>query len=132
MSDPFHPYKERYTNPQGPGDKRPTALEILKDNDRLGGQWGADKVILITGATSGIGVETARAFHETGAHFFFTARDVKKAQGVVEEIKQTGSSKAPIEFIEMDMDSLESVKRAAKEFLSRSSKINILVNNAGS
>jgi hypothetical protein len=52
-------YAELYANPQGPGDTRPTALLILKDEGLVGNM--TDKVFLVTGASSGIGVETARA-----------------------------------------------------------------------
>lgn len=49
-------YAAVHTSPQGPGDARPTAMEILKDEgmeDKLSG-----KVVLITGCSSGIGTKT--------------------------------------------------------------------------
>ena len=46
----------------------------------------AGQTILITGCSSGIGVETARALYETGAKLFLTARDVPKREKVIEEI----------------------------------------------
>jgi NAD(P)-dependent dehydrogenase (short-subunit alcohol dehydrogenase family) len=127
--DPFNPYKEAFVNTKGPGDARPTALQVLRDNDRIG-QW-SDKVVLITGATNGIGIETARAIHATGAHVLITARDGARAEKVVQDILETSEGKGKLEVIEMHLESLESVKEAAKEFLSKSKKLNILINNAG-
>jgi NADPH:quinone reductase-like Zn-dependent oxidoreductase len=62
---------------QGAGDAQPTALQIIQDEaveDKLVG-----KVIVITGATSGIGVETARALKAMGATLFLTACNPVKA-----------------------------------------------------
>lgn len=129
MSDPFNPYAKHFINPQGPGDARPTAFQVLRDNDLLN-NW-ADKVALVTGATSGLGIETARALHATGADVFITARDLKKAQGVVDDILKSSKGGGKLEVIEMDMNSVAAVKKAAQDFLAKSSKLNILVNNAG-
>ncbi|KAH6991140.1 putative short-chain dehydrogenase [Ilyonectria sp. MPI-CAGE-AT-0026] len=129
MSDSFKPYATQFSNPKGPGDARPTALQIINDN-HLTNKW-ADKVALVTGATSGLGTETARALVATGAHVFITARDLQKAQGVVDNILKSSEGAGKLEVIEMDMNSLESVKKAAQTFLSKSTKLNILVANAG-
>ena len=129
MSDLFNPYAAEFANPKGPGDSRPTALQIIRDNDLLN-KW-TGKVALVTGATSGLGVETARALYATGADVFITARDVKKGQDVVDAILKSSEGQGKLEIIEMDMNSLDSVKKAAKAFLAQSNKLNILVNNAG-
>ncbi|KAI1502546.1 putative short-chain dehydrogenase [Biscogniauxia marginata] len=127
MPDPFAPYAELYVNPQGPGDKRPTALKILDDND-LFGAW-SDKVVIITGATSGIGVETARAMYATGARVFLMVRNTHKATSIVADIISSTKGRGNIDVIEMDNDSLDSVRKAAREFLSMSSQLNVLINN---
>ena len=85
----------------------------------------------MTGATSGLGVEITRALLATGADVFITARDLKKAQGVIDDILKSSEGGGKLEVIEMDMNSLDSVKKAAQAFLARSSRLNILVNNAG-
>ncbi|RDW59265.1 hypothetical protein BP5796_12189 [Coleophoma crateriformis] len=129
MSDPFEPYANLFANPAGPGDARPTAIEVIQDNDLIN-KW-IGKTLLITGATSGIGIETAKALFATGADIFITARDLKKGQAVIDTIAKSSAGKGKLEVIEMNMTSLESVKRAAKSFLALSSKLNILINNAG-
>ena len=123
-------YHEAHAHPNGPGDARPTAIQIVKDEDLEGKM--TDKVIFVTGASSGIGIETARAFHVTGATVFIGVRDVKKGQEVADEILSSdANNKAPIHVIEMSLDSLASVRAAAAEFLTQSNKLNILVLNAG-
>jgi NAD(P)-dependent dehydrogenase (short-subunit alcohol dehydrogenase family) len=123
-------YSAAHASPHGAGDSRPTALQIVEDENLIGKL--SDKVMIVTGVSSGIGIETLRALHATGAHVFGTVRNVPKGQAVVDEIL---ASKVPtggkITLIEMSLDSLESVRKGAKEFLSKSDKLNILVNNAG-
>ena len=63
-------YSAIYVDPYGAGDARPTALTVVKDEYLVGKL--TDKVMLITGGSAGIGVETARAFHATGAKLFLT------------------------------------------------------------
>ncbi len=64
---PLSKYASAHADPKGPGDARPTALQIIKDEGMQGALKG--KVMLITGCSSGIGVETARALHATGIHY---------------------------------------------------------------
>jgi NAD(P)-dependent dehydrogenase (short-subunit alcohol dehydrogenase family) len=114
----------------GPGDARPTAAAIVAD-EKLVGKL-SNKVILITGCSSGIGIETAHALHATGAHLFVTARDVKKGQEVVNDIVTSNSGvTAKIDVLKLDLDSLQSVRECASNFLSKSKELNILINNAG-
>ena len=120
---------EEHAHPQGPGDARPTALQIVHDNDAAGSM--ADKVILITGCSSGIGVETARALHATGARLFLTVRDVERGRAVVNDIMRSSSETTKIELIEMHLESLESVRRGAQEVMAMTDRLNIVINNAG-
>lgn len=120
------PYAATHSNPQGAGDARPTALQIIHDEGVEGKLVG--KVMVITGATSGIGLETARALSATGATLFLTARDLEKARAVLKEILEPGR----VSPVEMDNTSLVSVRAAAATILSTSkNKVNILINNAG-
>jgi NAD(P)-dependent dehydrogenase (short-subunit alcohol dehydrogenase family) len=105
-------------------------MDIVKDEGMIGKL--SDKVILITGASAGIGVETAHALHATGAHLFLTTRDVQKGQKVVDTIL---AEKVPtggkVELIQLKLDDLQSVRECAAAFLQRSKQLNILILNAG-
>ncbi|KAH7024218.1 hypothetical protein EDB80DRAFT_808536 [Ilyonectria destructans] len=118
-------YAEAHANPQGPGDARPTALQIIQDEAAENTLQG--KVIVITGTSSGIGIETVRALSTTGAKLFLTARNLTKAKTALADIFKPSR----MELVEMDQDSLASVRAAAAQILSKTDKINILVNNAG-
>ncbi|THY19392.1 NAD(P)-binding protein [Aureobasidium pullulans] len=119
-------YAAAFANPAGPGDARPTALQIVKDEGAKGKLAG--KVIVITGTSSGLGIETARALAQTGARLILTARDLEKAKTALESILEPGR----VDLVAMDNTSLESVRAAAKEVLKISgNQVNILINNAG-
>jgi len=118
-----------HQNPQGEGDARPMALHIIQDEGLV--NKFTDKVMLVTGSSSGIGVETVRALHATGAHIFMQLRDMTRGQEVLEEILASSEGSGELELLEMELDSLKSVRAAANEFLKRSNQLNVLVNNAG-
>ncbi|KAJ4972657.1 hypothetical protein NE237_005831 [Protea cynaroides] len=85
---------------------------------------------IITGATSGIGAETARVLAKRGVRLIIPARDVKKATEVKERVlKET--PQAEIFLFEMDLSSLASIKRFCSWFFSLGLPLNILINNAG-
>lgn len=120
------PYAAVHANPRGAGDARPTALQIIRDESLDGGLVG--KVMVITGASSGIGLETARALSATGATLFLTARDLKKAETALAGILEPGR----VSLVEMDNASFASIRAAAVSILAKSNgRVNILVNNAG-
>lgn len=129
MADKLNPYNDRYENPQGVGDRRPTALCVVEDEGLVDAYEG--NVALVTGGTNGIGVETVRALHATGADVYFTARDAAKAKKTVDDIRAWSTGNGKLEYVMMNLDSLSSVRKAAKDFLSKSERLNILVNNAG-
>ncbi|KAH7355328.1 WW domain-containing oxidoreductase [Rhexocercosporidium sp. MPI-PUGE-AT-0058] len=110
---------------RGPGDARPTALQIIDDYGRKGTM--TDKVFIVTGASSGIGTETGRALAATGGKVFLTVRNLKKGEDACKSFLEPGR----VELLEMDNNSLASVRKAAKEFLSKSNRLNVIVNNAG-
>ncbi|KAJ0168194.1 WW domain-containing oxidoreductase [Colletotrichum tanaceti] len=118
-------YAEAHAKPNGPGDGRPTALQIIKDEGVESTLKG--EVIVITGTSSGIGIETARALATTGATLFLTARNVAKASAALAGFFEPSR----MEIIEMDQGSLSSVRAAAAAILAKTAKIHILVNNAG-
>ncbi|TEA12666.1 WW domain-containing oxidoreductase [Colletotrichum sidae] len=126
-------YASFYDNPQGPGDARPTALQILEDEGLIGDKLRG-KTILVTGANQGIGFETARALHAAGATVFLGVRDLANGQQAICDIQASSESPhpAPLHLLSLSLDSSESVKRAADTFLQQSEgKLNILILNAG-
>lgn len=122
----FTKYAEAHNNPKGEGDARPTALQIISDEDRTNAL--PNKVFLITGVSSGIGIETFRAIASTGATVFGTVRSLSKGQEALSDVLEPGRA----ELIHMDLDSLDSVREGAKEFLQKGKgKCNVLICNAG-
>ncbi|KAK7418290.1 hypothetical protein QQX98_004075 [Neonectria punicea] len=118
-------YEAAHVNPEGPGDSRPTALQIVKDEGAEGKL--KCKVIVITGTSSGLGIETVRALASTGATLFLTGRDIAKSKTVLAKILNPER----MELIQMDQGSFDSVRAAAKTILAKTDKVNILINNAG-
>ncbi|KAJ5309281.1 hypothetical protein PENANT_c042G02854 [Penicillium antarcticum] len=118
-------YTKVHQSPKGPGDARPTALQIVKDSGRENTLAG--KAILITGCSSGLGIETARALFHTGATLYLTARDLEKAKSALGDL--VGSPR--VQLLHLDLNSLESVRACAEEFLSQPNILNILIMNAG-
>ncbi|KAF7912690.1 uncharacterized protein EAF01_001711 [Botrytis porri] len=119
-------YAASHTDPHGPGDARPTALQIIQDESLIGKLAG--KVIVLTGSASGIGLEAARALSATGATLILTARDIKKAETSLNGILEPGR----VTLVEMDNASFASVKSAAAAILEKSrNRVNVLINNAG-
>ncbi|XP_050224196.1 short-chain dehydrogenase TIC 32 A, chloroplastic [Mercurialis annua] len=85
---------------------------------------------ILTGATSGIGVETARVLAKRGVRVVIPARNLKKADQV-KEIIQKESPNSEIIIFETDLSSFASVKKFASDFLALGLPLNILINNAG-
>ncbi len=88
------------------------------------------KVALVTGATSGMGKETAFALAQMGAIVVIHGRSREKTEAVAKEIR----SKVPgaqIEVIIADFAKLDEVRTMAEEFKRRFTRLDILVNNAG-
>lgn len=122
-------YTTAHATPQGPGDARPRALQIVEDEGLTGKL--TDQVHLVTGVSSGIGIETLRALYSTGAHVIGTVRDMEKGKKVVEEIERNTPSKGKITLVLMDNASLKSVREGAAEIKKLTDKVNIAVFNAG-
>eukprot|EP00276_Gloeochaete_wittrockiana_P006118 CAMPEP_0184653624 /NCGR_PEP_ID=MMETSP0308-20130426/11357_1 /TAXON_ID=38269 /ORGANISM="Gloeochaete witrockiana, Strain SAG 46.84" /LENGTH=304 /DNA_ID=CAMNT_0027089205 /DNA_START=132 /DNA_END=1046 /DNA_ORIENTATION=- len=115
-------------------------MSCRSDPDKLGRSTTAEqaakgidlsaKVAIVTGATSGIGKETARVLAHQGAHVILGCRDVKNAELVAQElIKVTKNSK--VEVIPLDLASLASVRSFAEQFKSTKLPLHILIDNAG-
>lgn len=122
-------YAAVHASLKGPGDARPTALQIVEDEGLTGKL--TDSVFLITGVSSGIGIETLRAMYATGAHVIGTVRNLEKGKAVVEEIERNTPSKGKISLVLLDNGSLESVRKGAAEIKQLTDKLNAAIFNAG-
>ena len=88
------------------------------------------KVAVVTGANSGLGLETTRVLARKGAHVILAVRSEAKGGKAVEEIR-AHTPGAGLEVMPLDLASLESVHRFAGAFLAGCDRLDILVNNAG-
>jgi retinol dehydrogenase 13 len=88
------------------------------------------KVVVVTGASDGIGVETARYLADLGATLVLPVRNLEKGRGVRDDIaRTTGNDK--LEVREMDLASLASVRAFAQALRDEHPRIDVLVLNAG-
>lgn len=91
---------------------------------------GTSLTAIVTGASSGIGTETTRVLALRGVHVIMGVRNMIAAKDVKETIlKEIPSAK--VDAMELDLSSMESVKKFASEFKSSGLPLNILINNAG-
>ncbi|KAH7926405.1 NAD(P)-binding protein [Leucogyrophana mollusca] len=89
----------------------------------------AGKVIIVTGANTGIGKETVKALLVHGAKVYIATRNQDLAEKAILELKQETGNEAI--FLKLDLADLSSVKAAAEEFTSKETQLHVLFNNAG-
>ncbi|KAI6038878.1 hypothetical protein EDC04DRAFT_1844470 [Pisolithus marmoratus] len=87
------------------------------------------KVVLVTGANTGIGKETARALLTKNAKVWIACRDVAKGEAALRELKESTGRDAYL--LKLDLANLRSIKEASEEFLSKETQLHVLFNNAG-
>ena len=104
--------------------------------DRLG-RWTADDVpdqsgrtAVVTGASGGLGLETAEVLARRGASVVLACRDLGRAEGAAERIRQH-SGNADVRVVHLDLASLASVRAAAGEIRDGCPSLDLLINNAG-
>lgn len=90
----------------------------------------SNKIAIVTGATSGIGRETAKTMASLGATVVIPYRNSTKADSLKEEILHI-SKNAKLDFIQCDLASLQSIRDFARVFQNRYSQLHLLINNAG-
>lgn len=102
-----------------------TTDEVLDGVD-LGGTQA-----LVTGASAGLGQETARALAAHGASVILAARDLAKGEQAAESIRAAARDGARVELREVDLASLDSVRRFCDGVLADHDRLQLLVANAG-
>ena len=87
------------------------------------------KVCVVTGATSGIGRETAVQLAARGANVLLVGRDTARGEAALAAVRAQGAGEAA--FLPADLSSQENVRRLADEIRARCPRLDVLVNNAG-
>ncbi len=88
------------------------------------------KVILVTGATDGIGKAAAMEFAKRGATLTIVGRNKDKTTQVLTELEQASGNQA-LDLLLCDLSRMADVKRAAEEYKAKHDRLDVLVNNAG-
>lgn len=89
------------------------------------------RICLVTGATSGIGLETARGLARKGAETVVVSRDAGRCEAAVEDIKTTTGNER-VSYLVADLSTQTENRRVAEEFKARYPRLDVLVNNVGS
>ncbi|KAI8935775.1 hypothetical protein NX059_007295 [Plenodomus lindquistii] len=90
------------------------------------------KNILITGGNSGLGKHSIlQLAKHNPTEIWLGARSIEKAQEAIDDIKQQLPSAPPIKILQMDLSSLESIRKAARTFCQQSQSLDLLLLNAG-
>ena len=100
-------------------------------DELLEGRTLSGRRMLVTGGTSGLGLETARVLAAHGANVVITARDAAKAERAVATIRASAAPGATVEVRELDLASLASVHACADRLLAEGQPIHVLFANAG-
>jgi NAD(P)-dependent dehydrogenase (short-subunit alcohol dehydrogenase family) len=101
-----------------------TALDVVAGRDLSG------TVAVVTGASVGLGLETARALASAGARVLLANRDPVASAAAVDDIRATAPH-AQLAVVELDLASLAAVRRGATAVADAVDHVDVLVNNAG-
>jgi NAD(P)-dependent dehydrogenase (short-subunit alcohol dehydrogenase family) len=101
-----------------------TTEEVLRDIDLSG------KTVVITGASSGLGEETARSLASVGAHVVMAVRDKAKGDAAVERIRARHPD-AILELHDLDLGSIAAARASGDALIQSHPRIDRLINNAG-
>ena len=87
-----------------------------------------EKVALVTGSSSGIGLETSLSLARNGFHTFATMRDLNRDEEIKEVVRKENLN---VEILQLDVDNEESVNEVINTIMERKARIDVLINNAG-
>src|SRR5258706_3861214 len=102
-----------------------TADEVLRGINLSG------KRVLVTGVSAGLGVETARTLAAHGAEVIGAARDLSKAEGATEQVRAPAARGGALHLVQLDLASLDSVRRCADGLLAAGKAFDVTIANAG-
>ncbi len=130
ISEALGSVSRTFTRPTGAGRYRP--LYFLNVIDRLRGASLENavrgRIVMITGASSGIGAETARQIGAAGGEVVLVARGLEKLETTAEQVRQAGG-KAHI--YTCDLSDLDAIVAMTDKALADLGRVDILINNAG-
>jgi len=96
---------------------------MMKNHSDLHG-----KIVIVTGASSGIGAVSARAFAQAGAQVVLAARRVERLEAVAQAIRATGADAL---VVPADLGQLADIQNLVRQTLARFGRVDVLFNNAG-
>lgn len=134
------PYFDLHQNATGPGDQRPSAMQVVQEQDLFGKLGHVN--ILVTGGNSGLGWQTVKALHTTGAQIVIgvapgvdgaaACREIENSNEVDPQLEAYKPSFKPIDFVQINLGSLADIMTAAATVKEKiGNRLNILVCNAG-
>lgn len=88
-------------------------------------------VVVVTGASAGIGKAAAAAFAGLGWHVIGVGRDPRRSSAAEADIRAAAAPGATIDFLRGDFDLMSEVRRIAGEIRTRTNRLDVLINNAG-
>jgi len=92
----------------------------------------AGRVVIITGASDGMGKCAVKHLFDMGARIILACRSQEKTMKVMEEIRMSSGNKdAMMEYIPLDLNDLDSVREFVKTFLAKNIPLHALICNAG-
>lgn len=98
----------------------PTFTEV-----HVGSQAG--KVFIVTGGSSGIGLELVRILYAKNARVYIAGRSEEKAQEVIRDIRATqDSATGSLEYLRLELNDLASIKSSVEAFKAKESKLHVL------
>jgi NAD(P)-dependent dehydrogenase (short-subunit alcohol dehydrogenase family) len=99
-------------------------------NMKEGGQSMKDKTVLVTGASNGVGLATARQLAEMGGRVLLVCRDATRGKLALEVVRKAAKTTAP-ELLLADLSSQSQISELVENIYRRFGRLDVLINNAG-